>query len=88
MNGMNLELTILAAFYGLLLIALIYRVAKGPHAVDRVVAGDTLDLLTAIIMVIFGAISNRAIYLDMALVVALLGFVSTVIISRYMEGKL
>ncbi|HBM81864.1 MAG TPA: cation:proton antiporter [Clostridiaceae bacterium] len=67
---------------------LIYRVAKGPHAVDRVVAGDTIDSITVVIMVLYGAISNRGIYLDIALIVSLLGFISTVAISKYLEGRL
>jgi multisubunit Na+/H+ antiporter MnhF subunit len=82
------DLIIAAAFYGLLSILLIYRVAKGPHAVDRVVAADSVDTITVVIMVLFGAISERAIYLDLALIVALLGFISTVVISRYLEGKI
>lgn len=87
MNGVYIELIIAAAFYCLLCLTLFYRVSKGPRAVDRVVAGDTIDAIIVVIMVLFGAISNRAIYLDLALIVALLGFISTVIISRYLEGK-
>lgn len=88
MNAFNVELIIAATFYGLLCVTLLYRVAKGPHAVDRVVAGDSIDSMTVVIMALFGAISNRAIYFDMALIVSLLGFISTVIISRYLEGRL
>lgn len=84
----NIILIITAIFYALLCIVLIYRVAIGPHVVDRVVAADSIDGITVVIMVLFGAISNRAIYLDLALIIALLGFVSTVFISRYLEGKL
>lgn len=84
----NISLIITAIFYALLCVALIYRVAIGPHVVDRVVAADSLDGITVVIMVLFGAISNRAIYLDLALIIALLGFVSTVFISHYLEGKL
>lgn len=84
----NIDLIITTAFYGLLALALVYRVAKGPHAVDRVVAGDSIGGITVVIIALFGAISNRAIYLDLALIVALLGFISTVIISRYLEEKI
>jgi Multisubunit Na+/H+ antiporter, MnhF subunit len=84
----NIGLIITAIFYALLCVILIYRVAIGPHVVDRVVAGDSIDSITVVIMVLFGAISNRSIYLDLALIIALLGFLSTVFISRYLEGKL
>ena len=88
MTGFNIDMRITAVFYGLLCITLLYRVAKGPHAVDRVIAGDSIDSMTVAIMALFGAISNRAVYFDMALIVSLLGFISTVIISRYLEGRL
>lgn len=85
---MNIELLITSSFYALLCLLLIYRMAKGPHVVDRVVAADSIDNITVVIMVVFGAFANRAIYLDLALIVALLGFISTVYISRYLEGKI
>lgn len=85
---MNEVFIIAAAFYGLLAILLMYRVARGPHVVDRVVAGDSIDSISVVIIALFGAISNRAIYFDLALIVALLGFISTVVISRYLEGRL
>ncbi|MDI6617632.1 MAG: monovalent cation/H+ antiporter complex subunit F [Clostridiales bacterium] len=84
----NIHLIITSCFYAALCLMLIYRVAKGPHAVDRVVAGDTIDSITVVIMVLYGAISNRGIYLDIALIVSLLGFISTVAISKYLEGRL
>lgn len=83
----SLELIITAAFLGMLCIILLYRVAVGPNVVDRVVGADSIDTVAAVIMVVFGAISDRPIYLDLALIVALLGFISTVVISRYLEGK-
>lgn len=85
---MNMDLIYAACFYILQCLMLVYRVARGPHAVDRVVAADTIDNLVVVVMVLFGAISNRGIYLDLALIVALLGLISTVAISRYLEGKL
>lgn len=83
-----IELVITGIFYILLCLALMYRVIKGPSVVDRAIAGDSIDLMTAVVIVLFAIYSGRAIYLDIALVVAILGFLSTVLISKYLEGKL
>jgi multisubunit Na+/H+ antiporter MnhF subunit len=88
MEIMGTELIIASAFLGLMCFILIYRVARGPHAVDRVIAADSIDILTATMMVVFGAFSGRGFYLDLAIIVALLGLISTIVISRYLEGKL
>lgn len=85
---MNMDLFIVSCFYGLLCLLLIYRVAKGPHAVDRIVAAGAIDNLAVVLIVLFGAMSNQSIYMDLALVTALLGFIGTTAVSRYLEGKL
>lgn len=75
-------------FFVLLALVLLYRVAKGPSIADRVVAGDSIDILTAVALIAFSVYSGRSIYIDIALVLAVLGFLGTVLISRYLEGKL
>jgi multisubunit Na+/H+ antiporter MnhF subunit len=83
-----IELVITGIFYILLCLVLMYRVVKGPSVVDRAIAGDSIDIMTTVVIVLFAIYSGRAIYLDIALVVAVLGFLSTVLISKYLEGKL
>lgn len=39
-------------------------------------------------MVVYGAKEGRALFVDLGLVLTLLGFVGTVLICKYMEGKL
>ena len=55
---------------------------------DRAVAADSIDVLTDIALVLFALYSGRGIFLDIALVTALLGFIGSVIIARYVEGRL
>ena len=71
-----------------LAMALIYRILKGPTAADRVVALDTLDLIISLALAVYSLYTGRGIYLDIALVVALLGFISTVFVGRYIERRL
>ncbi|GFR36336.1 monovalent cation/H+ antiporter complex subunit F [Thermobrachium celere] len=82
------SLIFVSIFYIILSIILLYRVLKGPNIVDRVVAADSIDLLTVVALVLFSVYSKRGIYLDIALTLAILGFIGTLLISKYLEGKL
>lgn len=68
--------------------ALIWRIFRGPTAADRICALDALDLLLALSMSLYSLYTGRGIYLDIALVIALLGFVGTVFVGRYLEGRM
>ena len=39
-------------------------------------------------MILFGVLENRAMYLDLGLIITLLGFIGTVLISKYIKGEL
>ncbi|MBQ3089991.1 MAG: cation:proton antiporter [Oscillospiraceae bacterium] len=83
-----IEFLIAAIAYVVLALALLYRVFKGPTAADRMCAADALDLTSASALVLYSLYAGRTIYLDIAMVVALLGFVGTVFVARYLEGRL
>jgi multicomponent Na+:H+ antiporter subunit F len=68
------------------IILAIIRVIKGPTAPDRVVGLDTINTIIIVSMVVFGYISNSVIYIDVAIVYALLSFISTLFIAKYLEG--
>ena len=81
-------LLIAAIILVVLAIALLYRIFRGPTAADRIAALDALDLILAMGMALYSLYTGRGIYLDIALVVALLGFISTVFVGRYIERRL
>ena len=62
------------------------RVVKGPTAPDRIVGLDTINTVVIVGMVVFGAAFNEIIYIDVAIVYALLSFISTLFIAKYLEG--
>ena len=68
-----------------ILLALI-RVIKGPTAPDRVVGLDTINTIVIASMILFGAALKEIIYIDVAIVYALLSFVTTLYIAKYLEG--
>jgi multisubunit Na+/H+ antiporter MnhF subunit len=81
-------LMIAAIVLVVLAIALLYRIFRGPTAADRIAALDALDLILSLALALYSLYTGRGIYLDIALVVALLGFVGTVFVGRYIERRL
>ena len=81
-------LMIAAIVLVVLAVALLYRIFRGPTAADRIAALDALDLIVALALALYSLYTGRGIYLDIALVVALLGFISTVFVGRYIERRL
>lgn len=77
-----------AIAYALLAIMLFIRFIEGPTAADRMLAVDMIDGLACIMLVFYAIYTERAIYLDIAIVTALLGFISTVFVARYLERRL
>ena len=68
---------------GLALLVSLVRIVIGPTLSDRILA---LDLLTVVAMGVVGAIAVRTglwLFLDIAIALALLGFLATVALARY-----
>lgn len=82
-----IELLIFGILFALLAFIVLIRVAKGPTAADRMVAGDSADTLLCCAMVLFALFSGRGIYLDISLIGAMLGIVDTMLVGRYLEGR-
>lgn len=65
-----------------------WRLLRGPRAQDRVLALDTLYILGAMLLLVFGIRSGSTHYFEAALVIALLGFVSTAALAKFlMRGE-
>ena len=64
-----------------------WRLLKGPSVADRVVAADTLAIITTVGIVWMAHYMDSALYLDIALVYGALAFVGIVTIARTIEGK-
>jgi multicomponent Na+:H+ antiporter subunit F len=84
----EIDLTYLIVLGVLILAAVlaIVRVFKGPTAPDRVVGLDTINTIVIVSMVVFGIATSSVIYIDVAIVYALLSFISTLFIAKYLEG--
>lgn len=78
----------LTTFVMVLIFVSMYRVIKGPTIADRVVALNVIATKITIAIVVIAILTNQQSYIDVALVYALIGFVASIAIVRYLEkGK-
>lgn len=65
-----------------------YRLVRGPRAQDRVLGLDALYVAGMLLLLTLGIRSGFTIYFEMALAIALLGFVSTAALAKFlMRGE-
>ena len=61
-----------------------WRLLRGPSVPDRVLALDTLYVNTIALLVLFGMHLGSALFFEAALLIALMGFIGTVALSKYL----
>ena len=83
------EILIPVLIVGLLLCCALclYRIAKGPTAPDRMVAIDILGTVVVGFVAILTALTGLEYLLDVALVWALVSFVGTLALAKYLVGR-
>jgi multicomponent K+:H+ antiporter subunit F len=80
----EVALAFATACYGAALILDLWRIARGPDAADRILALDTMVIDVIALLVLYGIWQGTAIYFEAAMLVAMVGFVSTVAYCRYL----
>lgn len=83
----DLLITAAAALAGLAFLMALVRFIRGPVAVDRVIAFDVLTIVSVSGIVLVAILEERAVYLDVALVYALLSFLGVIVVARYLEDR-
>jgi multicomponent K+:H+ antiporter subunit F len=80
-----LDLALNAAFgaFALAFLLAAVRLARGPSAPDRILALDTLYINAVAIAILLGIRQDTTAYFEAALLIALIGFVSTVALARF-----
>jgi multicomponent Na+:H+ antiporter subunit F len=76
-----------AVMAALMLLALV-RVLKGPTPADRVVGLDAINSLVVASMIVLGAAYEQIIFIDVAIIYALLSFVGTLFIAKYLGREM
>ena len=80
--------TISAIIAVLAMIIAFLRMIVGPTIADRTVSLDVMTIISISVIVYIAAISKRIIYLDVAMVYALISFIGVVVVARYLEKGL
>jgi multicomponent K+:H+ antiporter subunit F len=75
------------AAVGLSMLLCLWRLVRGPTITDRILALDTLYVNTIALLILFGIQLDSSIYFEAALIIAMLGFVGTVMLSKYVMRR-
>ncbi|MFC3114828.1 K+/H+ antiporter subunit F [Cellvibrio fontiphilus] len=69
---------------GLAIALNLWRLIIGPSLPDRILALDTMYINTIAMLVLFGIYEGSMLYFEAALLIAVMGFVGTVALSKYL----
>ncbi len=81
---LNLALDAATALFGIAVLLTVYRLLRGPDAVDRILALDTLTINAIALLLLFGIRLGDALQFEVALLLALFGFVGTVALCKHL----
>ena len=73
--------------FGLIVLALLpnlSRLLRGPALPDRALALDTMYINAIALIVLYGIATDGKLYFEAGMLIALIGFVSTVAVAKYM----
>ncbi len=82
------ELLFFAICFIVLALLLFFRLVKGPSVADRAISADSMDILSDMALILFALYTGRSVFIDIAFVTAILGFIGSTLVARYLEGRL
>lgn len=65
----------------------LYRLIKGPHAADRIVVVEIIGIMLICICALSMIFVGRRFLMDIAISWAILGFIGTLTLAKYLEGR-
>jgi multicomponent Na+:H+ antiporter subunit F len=83
-------MTVIGVSFAVLCTALLLafvRLVKGPTVADRVVALDLLAIISVGVIIVYDVATSLPVFLDAAIVLALVGFAGTIAFARYLERR-
>lgn len=85
---MGAFLAVFAAVLIIKMVALMYRVIKGPTVFDRVTGLGVMGTDTVVLILVLGSYMDRVdMFVDISLSYAILGFLGLLALAKYFEGK-
>ncbi len=80
-------LPFIMGLFALAMLANLWRLLRGPSAADRVLALDTLYINALALLMLVGLWQGIGLYFEASLLIAMLGFVSTVVMAKFLLRK-
>ncbi len=78
---------VLLGLLGLAMLPAFVRLARGPDLTDRVVALDLITMTAVAISALYAFAHDAPVFLDVAILMALITFIGTIAIARYIERR-
>lgn len=84
---LNTVLFIALVLYVLMIAIAIWRVWRGENVIDRLIGVELVSTLFIAVLVLIALIYRDSIYIDLALVLAGLGFIGTIALAKYIADE-
>ena len=84
MTVRGIVLPVVVGFLVLAFVLAAWRMLRGPSSLDRLLALDTMYIVSLALLVAWGLWQNTTLYFEVALLIGLLGFFGTVVIATYL----
>lgn len=81
---LNIAITISLVLIGIALLLNLWRLLKGPSRLDRFLALDTMFINSIGVIILMGLRFGTPLYFEAALLIAMLGFVGTVALCKFL----
>lgn len=81
---LDISIVIVAIMLCVALVLNVWRLLIGPHIVDRILALDTMYINSIALILLYGMYNRTPLYFEAALLIAMLGFVSSVAFGKYL----
>lgn len=80
-----IDIAILVSLHavGASMLLAMWRLVRGPTVPDRILALDTLNINAIQVLVLYGMYARSQMHFESALIIAMLGFTTTVVLCRY-----
>ncbi|MBW6534658.1 MAG: hypothetical protein K0B11_06590 [Mariniphaga sp.] len=86
----NISIVVLIITFSFLLAALVLafvRLLRGPSVNDRIAAMDVIAVIVMAFILTYSIMVNKAIYLDLPVIISLISFIGTVAVSTYLKHR-
>ena len=83
---MSKLLTFSILFLSATIFVCMFRAVKGPSAADRLIAINVIGTKTIVLILIVSFLLNETYFVDVAIVYALISFLSSIVIAKFIEN--